>query len=158
MIPTHATRASTMPHTTALLAPAFALAAWTGAVLILLAFRRVRAGLQGRVPVKAYRFGEAPDLPDEVRLPNRNYMNLLELPLLFYVVCLIATVTGAASNTAVALAWSYVGLRVAHSVIHVTYNDVMHRFFAFAISNGVLAALWTVIGLQVFGGTGLSGS
>lgn len=147
---------------TALLAPAFALAAWTGAILLLLAFRRVRAGFQGRVPVKAYRLGEAPDLPDEVRLPNRNYMNLLELPLLFYVVCLIGTVSGtvngSASSAAVALAWGYVGLRIVHSLIHVTYNDVMHRFFAFATSNFVLAALWTVIGLQVFGRSGLTGA
>lgn len=147
---------------TALLAPAFALAAWTGAILILLAFRRVRAGLQRRVPVKAYRLGEAPDLPDDVRLPNRNYMNLLELPLLFYVVCLIGTltgtVTGATSGAAVSLAWGYVGLRVVHSLIHISYNDVMHRFFAFAISNGVLAALWAVVGWQVFGGASQGGN
>jgi hypothetical protein len=39
-------------------------------------------------------------------------------------------------------AWLYVALRVAHSLIHLTYNNVMHRLIAFAVSNPVLAGLW----------------
>ncbi len=135
---------------TALLAPVFVLAAWTGAILLLLAFRRVRAGVQRRVRIRDFRLGEAPGLPDELLLPNRNYMNLLELPLLFYVVCLLALTMGAVTPLAVALAWTYTGLRVVHSLIHVTYNRVMHRFAAFALSNAVLAGLWVVVGQQVF--------
>ncbi len=38
-----------------------------------------------------------------VSIPNRNYMNLLELPMLFYVVCLVLYVTAGASTTAIAL-------------------------------------------------------
>lgn len=43
----------------------------------------------------------------------------------------------------VALAWTYVGLRTAHSAIHVTYNRVRDRLAAFAASNVVLIVLWT---------------
>jgi hypothetical protein len=41
------------------------------------------------------------------------------------------------------LAWLYVGLRGAHSAIHVTYNRVRHRLIAYALSNIVLVMFWT---------------
>ena len=44
---------------------------------------------------------------------------------------------------ALALAWAYVGLRVAHSAIHLTYNRVRHRLVVFAVGNVVLVMLWT---------------
>ena len=45
--------------------------------------------------------------------------------------------------TALALAWTYVGLRLVHSAIHVTYNRVRHRLVAFGASNVALIMLWT---------------
>ena len=134
----------------AILAPVFALAAWTGCILVLLAFRRLSAGARGRVKVSAFKMGEAPDVPADVALPNRNYMNLLELPLLFYVACILAFSTGQVTSAIVAAAWLYVGLRVVHSVVHITYNKVLHRFAAFAASNTVLIVLWVFLGHRVF--------
>jgi hypothetical protein len=69
-------------------------------------------------------------------------MNLLEMPLLFYVACLTLYVTGKVDAVAVYLAWLYFGLRAAHSLIHLTYNKVFHRLTVFAASNAVLAVLW----------------
>jgi len=46
------------------------------------------------------------------------------------------------------LAWTYAALRVAHSVIHTTRNDVDWRFRTFILSWIVLLALWVVL---VFG-------
>ena len=40
------------------------------------------------------------------------------------------------------MAWTYVGLRALHSLIHLTYNNVIHRLLTFGISNFVLAAVW----------------
>ena len=74
-------------------------------------------------------------------------MNLLELPLLFYVICVIAYTAQTSSVLLLPLAWSYVSLRLVHSIIHIAYNDVFHRFLAFALSNGVLIALWFVVGI-----------
>jgi hypothetical protein len=70
-------------------------------------------------------------------------MNLLELPVLFYVACLTYFVTGRTDEWALLLAWAYVGLRIAHSAIHLTYNRVRHRLVAFAASNVALVMLWT---------------
>jgi hypothetical protein len=145
-----------MPNHTAILQPVFALAAWTVCVLLLLAFRRVSTGLATKLSPTEYALGESPKVPAAVMLANRNYMNLLELPVLFYVGCLTAFATGAGTPALLTLAWAYVGLRVLHSLIHVSYNWVMHRFAVFAASNFVLAFFWVLLGVAVFGSGGLA--
>lgn len=136
---------------TSILAPAFALAGWTLAVLLRVAFTRIAAVRRGAIGPDAFRFGETPAVPRQAALANRNYMNLLELPMLFHVGCVIACVTGTASAAVLGLAWLYVALRVAHSLVHLTYNDVLHRLVVFATSNAVLTALWVLVGIAVFG-------
>ena len=126
-----------------ILFPVVALATLTFAVLLLIPVRRFRAGAAGQVSYDDFRYGESARVPPEVALPNRNMMNLLELPVLFYVACLTCYVTNRVNATALALAWTYVGLRLAHSAIHLTYNRVRHRLVAFAASNVVLVMLWT---------------
>ena len=41
-----------------------------------------------------------------------------------------------------ALAWAYVACRALHSLIHLTYNNVLHRLAAFAAGNVVLLVIW----------------
>lgn len=125
-----------------LLLPATALVGWTLLVLLLLPLRRFRAARAGRVRVSDFRLGESAAVPEDVRLPNRNWMNLLEAPVLFYAVILMMALIGHGNGTDLALAWTYVALRVAHSIVHIGYNNVMHRLAAFATSNVVLLALW----------------
>lgn len=130
----------------AILWPMFALAAWTVGILLLVATRRILSGVSGKVHPREYALGESQKVPAHVSLANRNYMNLLELPVLFHAICLVAYVTHVEAAQLVLLAWAYVALRVAHSLIHVTYNHVMHRFAAFAASNFVLVAMWVIVG------------
>jgi hypothetical protein len=126
-----------------ILLPMGALALLTFLVLMLVPVRRFRAAFAGQVGAGDFRYGESSRVPGEVSIPNRNYMNLLELSVLFYVVCVVNYVTEpTVSNTALTLAWVYVGLRTLHSVVHLTYNNVMHRLAMFAASNVVLAVLW----------------
>lgn len=128
---------------TSILFPMVALATLTFAVLLLIPVRRFRAGIAGQIKYDDFKYGESARVPPEVGIPNRNMMNLLELPMLFYVACLTYLVIGRVNEFALALAWIYVGLRVAHSAIHVTYNRVRHRLIAFALSNVVLVMFWT---------------
>ena len=117
-----------------------ALAALTFVVLLLIPIARFRAAARGEVTARDFRYGESANVPGPV--PNRNLMNLLELPVLFYIACLAFYVTGTTSASAVYLAWTYVGLRALHTAIHLSYNNVFHRLYAFAASNVVLAVLW----------------
>ena len=126
----------------AILYPMFALAAWTLVVLLLIPIARVRSARRREIVVDDFKYGESPAVPPAVSIPNRNYMNLLELPMLFYVVCIVLYVTAGASTTTVALAWAFVVLRVVHSLIHLSYNRVVHRLAAFTASNVALVMLW----------------
>jgi hypothetical protein len=126
----------------AILWPIGALAMLTFAVLLVVPYRRFRAGFAGQVRADDFRYGESVNVPGEVSIPNRNYMNLLESPNLFYVACIVFYVTDLVDAQAVTLAWIYVALRILHSLIHLTYNRVKHRLLAFAGSITVLVVLW----------------
>ncbi|HEX4779313.1 MAG TPA: MAPEG family protein [Usitatibacter sp.] len=125
-----------------ILYPVCALVLLTFLVLMIIPFRRFRAGFAGKVTLKDFRNGESANVPPDVSIPNRNYMNLLESPVLFYVACVVIYAAQLTTPGMVALAWAYVALRVVHSIVHMTYNNVRHRLAVFAASNVVLAILW----------------
>lgn len=126
----------------AIFLPMGALALLTFAILLFIPFRRFAAGRAGLISADDFKFGESARVPGDVSIPNRNMMNLLELPLLFYIGCLMYYVAGKVDSLVLAVAWAYVALRMIHSLIHVTYNNVMHRLVAFATSNVVLLVFW----------------
>lgn len=134
---------------TTILWPLLALAAWTSLVLLLIPIVRIRAGLKGEIRPDDFKYGESAQVPPHVSLPNRNYMNLLELPMLFYVVGLMLYVTNGQTPITQTLAWAYVGLRIAHSMVHLSYNHVIHRLVVFAASNLVLVILWMLAAQHV---------
>ena len=86
-------------------------------------------------------------LPDAIQAPANNLNNLLELPIIFYALCLMNSQQTNVSDTLVYLAWAYVALRVIHSLIHCTYNKVMHRFAVYSSSSLVL---WAMLMLTIF--------
>ncbi len=64
-----------------------------------------------------------------------NFQNLFEMPIVFYVLSLMLIVSKNANNFLSFVAWGYVLSRYLHSFIHCSYNKVMHRFYAFMLSN-----------------------
>ncbi len=126
----------------AIFRPVCALALWTMAVLFLTGFSRIRAVRAGRLPRGAFRLGESPEVPDDLKIWNRNLINLLEVPLLFYVACLVFYVAHLVTPRVVTLAWIYVALRLLHSLIHLTNNRILPRLLAFAAGNVVLTFQW----------------
>ena len=133
----------------AVLYPMVALAAWTLLVLLLIPLARARSTRRREIVIDDFKYGESPAVPTAVSIPNRNYMNLLELPMLFYIVCIVLYVTAGASTTAIALAWAYVLLRIVHSVIHLSYNRVVHRLAAFTASIVALVLLRVIAGTHL---------
>lgn len=78
-----------------------------------------------------------------------NFRNLFEVPVLFYALCIAVAVSGMSDTVFVAGAWLFVAMRAAHSYIHVTYNRVMHRFYAYVASSGLLFALWALFAVRL---------
>jgi hypothetical protein len=130
--------------------PVFALVMLTFLVLLRIPFVRIRAARQRRVRASDFRLGESPAVPPDVVIPNRNYMNLLELPILFYVLALTLFVTQHVDDLQLAFAWMYVALRALHSLVHLTYNNVLHRLTLFAQSNVLLSIMWLYFAKSAF--------
>src|SRR5438445_12119050 len=103
---------------TAILWPVGALAILTFSVLMAVPYRRFRAGFAHQVRVEDFRYGESANVPGEVCIPNRNYMNLLESPNLFYVACIILYVTDLVDAHSVAMALSQVVLVIMPRLVN----------------------------------------
>ncbi len=78
-----------------------------------------------------------------------NFRNLFEVPVLFYVLCVALALNGGSTPGFVAAAWGYVALRAVHSLIHVTYNRVVHRFLAYVASTLLLFGMWIAFFLKI---------
>ena len=81
-----------------------------------------------------------------------NFRNLLEVPVLFYVLCGFLAITKLTSVLLLACAWGYVVLRAYHSYIQLTHNTVMRRFQVYVASCIVLAVMWVVFAVKLWMG------
>ncbi len=129
--------------------PMIALALWTGLVLCVTGYRRIGAVLRRTLRTSAFKLGESAEVPAHISVGNRNLMNLLEMPLLFYVVSICLYITHHESQGVLILAWAFVALRILHSIIHLTSNHILLRLGAFAASNLVLLALWIRFAMHI---------
>lgn len=140
-----------MTHPTIFL-PALAMVALTFIVLVVMFGRRVADMKRDRIhPQRVSTSTSASALYTDIG-PADNFRNLFETPVLFYLALVVAAMTAQITPVVLGLAWAYVAARVLHSAIHCTYNKVMHRFRAFALSILVLAALWAVLGYGLIAG------
>jgi hypothetical protein len=89
-------------------------------------------------------------LPPQVRWKADNYNHLMEQPTLFYAAALALAVLGQGGGWNAGLAWAYVGLRVAHSLVQATANVILVRFGIFMVGSVVLLALAVRAAIAVF--------
>lgn len=82
--------------------------------------------------------------------PSDNFENLFEIPVLFLAGLLAVHGAGLGDETYVYLGWAFVVLRALHSLIHCTYNRVLHRFIAYALAAFVVWGIWARFAWQLF--------
>jgi hypothetical protein len=124
--------------------PVMAQVLWTLVLITWNGLARVRALRSRRV-----RFADialsSDAYPDDVRKISNNMHNQFETPILFYVLCGVATFVGATDFLMTLLAWVYVATRVLHTAIHTTTNYVPRRFYAFLVGVIALILMWVAI-------------
>ena len=91
------------------------------------------------------------NLPRRIVTSGDNLRNLFEMPVLLYFATAVIMMSGGADSTYVILSWTFVLLRCLHSVIHISYNRVAHRFVVYAISSIVLWVIWFRLGWMLLG-------
>ena len=125
-----------------LIQPVIALAGLTAIVWVLMFVFRNIAVARGLARVGYYR-GYAGDAPPEwVERPARTFMNLLEVPVLFYVVALLMLQTREWDSVQTSLAWLFVGLRYVHAAVYIGINVVPLRLAAYVMGCLTLAVIW----------------
>ena len=134
--------------------PIAVLAAWTMVMWVWMYVTRIPAMTAAKVDADALvrQGGQSLDqlLPAKTQWKAHNYNHLHEAPTVFYAVALALALIGQGDGLNAMLAWSYVGLRIAHSLVQSTINKVMVRFLIFALSSLVLMALTLHLVLAVF--------
>ncbi len=126
---------------TAVLTPMLTMIGFTLFVIVSLGVTRNIAVLSGRVRIKVFATFSEPGEPEGMIALRRNVANLFEVPTLYYALCLTAFATGTVDSTTVTLAWIFVASRVVHTAIHITYNNVLHRFLVFALGVAIIVVM-----------------
>ncbi|WP_028114900.1 MAPEG family protein [Ferrimonas kyonanensis] len=129
-----------------LLLPAAVLVAWTLVMWLWMYATRIPAIQRAkmRLDPDAPRGQQMAELPAPVRWKADNYNHLLEQPLLFYVLLWVLERVGADGPLVLVMAWSYVALRVIHSLVQALGNRIEVRFAVFVLSNLPLLVLTVV--------------
>ena len=128
-----------------ILAPVVALVAWTLVMMLWMivtrfaAMRRKGISLKGRVGSRSGSLEGV--IEDEVNWKSHNHTNLHEHPTLFYAIAMSLSLMYFGGGINLYLAWAYVALRIAHSLVQVTVNIVMYRFLLWILSALCLIAL-----------------
>jgi hypothetical protein len=134
-----------MPVSSPIFAPAIALVLWSLVMLGWLATTRLpamaKAGIDLTTIVGARGANLEGVVPDRVNWKAHNYAHLMEQPTLFYATVVILGVIGQGEGINLQLAWAYVALRIAHSLVQATWNRVAVRFTLFGLSTAALLLL-----------------
>jgi len=137
-----------------ILQPVVALLAWTMVMWVWMYATRIpamlKAGLDAKGMVGTTGASLRAQLPDTVSWKADNYNHLHEAPTLFYAVAIVLAIIGQGDGFNTVLAWSYVILRVLHSLVQATWNKVAVRFALFALSSLALMALILHAAIAVF--------
>lgn len=131
-----------------MLYPMLALMFLTLCVAIYLLTLRIKAIQTRKVSLGYFRVYAGAEPPARLLAAANHYSNLFEMPVLFYLACITALVLSAQSALLVGFAWAFVLLRLVHTVIHLSYNNVIHRLMAFLLSVVALVEIWILIALH----------
>jgi len=126
-----------------ILAPVTALVLWSFVMWAWLYATRIPAIIKLKItydPLRpAAEFNDR--IPPHVRWKADNYNHLMEQPTLFYAIALTLALLGAGAGLNAVMAWSYVALRVVHSLVQATVNLVTLRFAIFMVASLVLLGM-----------------
>src|SRR2546421_3437193 len=130
------------------LLPVFVQVALTFALLFWMASSRRASLMRGETKIRDIALGQSawPDRPQQI---SNCYGSQFEVPLLFYVLVILAWITRHADLIFVVMSWLFVLSRLAHAYIHTTSNHVPTRFRAFAVGVFVLLLMWIIFAVRI---------
>ena len=122
--------------------PMFALVVLTFVIGFSTGISRLISAKKGLVDRRYFKLFAGYTPPDNIVKLGRNFSNLLEVPILFYAVGIILLTLDINNQLILGFAWAFVVFRIIHSIIHITYNNPIHRFLAFILSSIIVLVMW----------------
>lgn len=134
--------------------PMFAMVILTFIVAFYLVSLRIHAVRSKQISIAYFRLNSQPNQgaqepPAHIAAAANHFSNLFELPLLFYVTCLLVMSVNLQGNLLLGLAWAFVVTRIIHTLIHLTYNNVVHRMWAFLAGALCVLAMWITVAIAI---------
>ena len=120
----------------------------TIAGFLLLGVRKTKAIKSGGVDLKKTEL-DNDAWPDYVLMVSNNIRNQFQVPVLFYVLCLVFYSINAVSTTVIYLAWAFVISRAVHAYVHMSSNFVPARFTVFTIGFVIMIAMTVVAAVNL---------
>lgn len=118
------------------LAPVLTLIIWTLVMLLVMYKRRIPA--MQAISKRTQDFIDNPKLGEQIPAKARwaadNFNHLHENPTIFYALMLTIFLMDKVTPLALYCAWGYVIIRITHSIVQITSNNVMVRFSLFVLS------------------------
>ena len=131
-----------------ILAPLFVLVLMTFVIGAILAAMRVPPLTRGEVRPETVSLRQ-PNWPPRALQVGYSFQNQFEMPVLFYVLTILAIISKHADFLFVVMAWIFVLTRLAHAYVHCTSNDLRARGALFGIGALVLAIMWLIFMVRI---------
>ena len=131
-----------------ILAPLFVQVALTFCLLLYLGQARRGALMRGETKVSAIALGE-PNWPARVQQISNCFDNQFQIPVLFYVLTVLAIITRHADYLFVVMAWIFVVTRLGHAYIHTGSNYLRNRFSIYLVGVVVLLIMWIIFAVRI---------
>ena len=117
-------------------------------MLILLGVRKSKAVKAGDVNRKQAALNNRV-WPEDVLKVSNNIANQFEIPVLFYVLCLVLYIINAAGVVAIVLAWMFALSRFAHAYVHIGSNYVPMRLRLFLVGCLVVITMLILVAWEL---------
>jgi hypothetical protein len=134
-----------------ILLPVFVQVALTFVLLMRLGSGRLRALKAGQTKVLDIALGES-NWPVDIAQVGNCFNNQFQLPMLFYVLVILALFLRKADLLFVIMSWIFVISRIVHAGIHITSNNVTQRFAAYTVGMVVLLLMWAIFAVRILFG------
>ena len=116
-------------------------------VTIRLLYFSINSTLTGKVHIKQFRIYDG-EFPANFLSARQHYKNMFEIPILFYILCILLIINNNYTQFDVILAWGFVVFRALHSLARIPNRDVNLRFGLFAGSFIMLVIGWINFSLK----------
>lgn len=131
-----------------ILAPLFVLIALTFFMLFYMGAVRFGALRRREVRIGDIALGQS-NWPAYAAQGGNSYNNQFQLPVLFYVLVILAYIFKKADLLFVIMSWLFVVSRILHAYVHATSNNMRMRFTIFVVGAVVLMIMWIIFAVRM---------